>query len=166
MLHLIIFAIGFIGASTWTAPPELALVLAANIEHAARFKDYWWAAKLAQYQVHYLFPLVLCATAGSTFGSSIHYFIGRASTNFSRKFLKRIERVDLARLETSGAMLVFISSMISIPPYTAVCLAAGFVRFPFARYVIPSFLGKCARYSLVAYLGEEIGRLFFRGLLP
>lgn len=164
MLYIIIFAIGFAGASVWAAPPELALILAANIDNLSRFEDHWWATKLAQYQVKYLLPLVLCATAGSTLGSSLHYAVGRVPTRFSGRFLKRIERIDLARFERSGNVLVFVSAAISIPPYTAVCLAAGLVRFPFAHFALASFMGKLARYSLAAYAGEEIGRLFFKGM--
>lgn len=162
MLYLIIFAIGFTGASVWAAPPELALVLAANMENVSKYKNHWWAAKLIQYQTNQLFALVLCATAGSALGSSIHYFLGRATTNLSKKFQEKISRVDLARFKTSGFMLVFVSAAFSLPPFLAVSLAAGFIRFPFVKYVVPSFLGKCARYTLAAYAGEELGRLFFK----
>jgi membrane protein YqaA with SNARE-associated domain len=49
----------------------------------------------------------------------------------------------------SKDLLVFISASVGLPPFFAVSIFAGTLRFPFARFMIAGFLGRLLRFALV-----------------
>lgn len=161
MAYLLMFVVGIIGTSIFITNIELSLLALANLKYVPEFKIFSHTIDLSGYQVRYIFLLVLAATAGSTIGSGFYYLIGKASLRLSEKYRKRIERINLSRLEKYGSMLTFTAAAFSIPPFTPLSLAAGFIKFPVRNYIVFSFLGKCLRYFIVIYAAESIKTFLF-----
>jgi membrane protein YqaA with SNARE-associated domain len=77
-------------------------------------------------------------------------------------------RADLdavqARIERwrSKDLLVFVSASVGLPPFFAVSIFAGTLRFPFVRFMLAGFLGRLLRFGLVVAV-PAIGRRFVGG---
>lgn len=165
MEYLIIFIISIIGASVFLCPPEAALIVVANLENASKFEHYKLISWLIDNHVEGSLPLlVLIAAFGSSIGSSFHYFAGRASASLSERAKKGIEKINLTRLRKSGAGVIAVSAFISLPPYTLVSIASGFIRYPYFVYFAAGFVGKAGRYAVAAFAAESIGRFIFHRL--
>ncbi|MEW5946947.1 MAG: VTT domain-containing protein [bacterium] len=161
MAYLLMFAIGFLGASLFIAQVEVYLLAFTNLDliieklnRGSELKLLSWTIDLGDYSVEYEFLLVLTATLGSLAGSSVYYFAGAKSVGAAGRFKRWVERMDLERFRRSGAGVTLMSAACGIPPFTPTSFAAGMIGVPFGRYVLASLAGKCARYSAVVYSAE------------
>lgn len=103
--------------------------------------------------------IALAATIGSTFGSMVLYGIGRKSgekalAHFHPERIARMER----RMREYGAWAI-IASVMAPPPFPTklVVLAAGVLQIGKGRFTVSVFIGRFARYMLIAYLAAQYG---------
>lgn len=103
--------------------------------------------------------IALAATIGSTFGSLVLYGIGRKG---GEKALARFHPERVARMEQRmreyGAWAI-IASVMAPPPFPTklVVLAAGVLQIGKGRFAVSVFIGRFARYMLIAFLAAQYG---------
>ena len=104
---------------------------------------------------------VAIATLGSIAGASALYFaVRKGEEAFLRNpgTLARLEQVR-QRIEGSGfGALVFASVLPPPTPFKLFLIAAGVVRYPFARFLLAISLGRLLRYTVVGILAAFYGR--------
>jgi membrane protein YqaA with SNARE-associated domain len=109
--------------------------------------------------------LALVGALGQMVAKSGMYLGGRG---ILRLPLGAKRRADLdavqARIEQwrSKDLLVFVSASVGLPPFFAVSIFAGTLRFPFARFMIAGFLGRLLRFALIVSV-PAIGRRIVGG---
>jgi membrane protein YqaA with SNARE-associated domain len=103
--------------------------------------------------------IALAATIGSTFGNLILYGIGfkggeKALTRFNPERVARMEQ----RMRKHGIWAIVVS-VIAPPPFPTklVILAAGVLHIGKVRFTVAVFIGRFARYFLLALLAARYG---------
>jgi membrane protein YqaA with SNARE-associated domain len=97
-------------------------------------------------------PLIaLLAAAGQMVAKSGMYLGGRGVIRLPSEKRKADLEALHARIERwkSRDLLVFVSAGLGLPPFFAVSIIAGTLRFPFARFLVAGFLGRFVRFAVV-----------------
>lgn len=99
-----------------------------------------------------LLPLVtVLAAAGQMVAKSGMYLGGRGVVRLpseKRKADLEALRARVARWR-SRDLLVFVSASVGLPPFFAVSILAGTLRFPFPRFLVAGFVGRALRFGAI-----------------
>lgn len=100
----------------------------------------------------------LVATAGNTLGALTTYAIGIGGSAF---LLDRVLKIDPRRMEQAQGLLNRFGGWVLLFSWVPVigdplCLAAGIFRMRPLLFLIPTLLGKGARYALVAWAAGAV----------
>jgi membrane protein YqaA with SNARE-associated domain len=108
--------------------------------------------------------LALLAALGQMVAKSAMYLGGRGVVRLPRGKRKQDLEAVRARVERwrSKDLLVFVSAGVGLPPFFAISILAGTLRFPFARFLVAGFLGRLLRFSL-ALAVPPLGRWLVGG---
>ena len=98
--------------------------------------------------------LALATTAGMALNDSVSWLIGKSGDVIVKRS-KKIERIEKS-IEKYGAYALFFWSLIPFP-YDLVGLAAGYLEFPYRKFLFATFLGRFIRFIL---LGMGIVKFF------
>ena len=107
------------------------------------------AAALAAPETLPAIPLL--AAAGQMVAKSGMYLGGRGVVRLpseKRKADLEALRARVARWR-SRDLLVLVSAAVGLPPFFAVSILAGTLRFPFARFLLAGFLGRLVRFGVI-----------------
>lgn len=111
-----------------------------------------------------LWVVALVAAVGQMVAKSFMYLGGRGV--FRLPMGKRKEDLEKARAKVerwrSRDLLVFVSAGLGLPPFFAIAILAGTLRFPFVRFLLAGFAGRLVRFSLVLAV-PQIGRWIVGG---
>jgi membrane protein YqaA with SNARE-associated domain len=108
-----------------------------------------------------LFPLIVTTTAGQMVAKSLLYWAGRGVLRLPAG--ARVETI-LASLGCKigrgwrGALLVFVSAVIGVPPFYAMSVACGAMRWSFASFLVFGCLGRLVRFSFVLLVPPGFGK--------
>jgi membrane protein YqaA with SNARE-associated domain len=99
--------------------------------------------------------LVSVVTAGQMTGKAAMYWIARRTprphgSRFQRVLERWRERFQHSPRSALG--LTFISSIIGIPPFYLVAMAAGALNVAFGRFLVVGTLGRLIHFGIVAFL--------------
>jgi membrane protein YqaA with SNARE-associated domain len=99
--------------------------------------------------------LVGVVTAGQMTGKAVMYWIGRRA-NWPRgplvqRTLGRWQE-RLQRSPRSALGVTFVSSIVGIPPFYLVAVAAGSFNVAFSRFLAVGTLGRLMHFGIVAFL--------------
>ena len=95
--------------------------------------------------------LIACALAfGQTIGFTLICYFGDQLRERWERMRKLLDGVDLDRYRRYAPRLIAWTSFVGIPPVNVSCLAAGAVRAPILVLIPLIFLGRFARYWIVA----------------
>jgi membrane protein YqaA with SNARE-associated domain len=108
--------------------------------------------------------LALIGAAGQMVAKSGMYLGGRGVLRLPSEKRKADLEAVRARLEKwkSRDLLVFVSAALGLPPFFAISILAGTLKFPFARFLTAGLLGRLLRFALVMAI-PAIGRRFVNG---
>jgi membrane protein YqaA with SNARE-associated domain len=101
--------------------------------------------------------LVAVVTAGQMTGKSVMYWTARRSPRPPGPRLQAFLDRSRARLQHQPGSLLsvtFISSMVGLPPFYLVTLAAGILHVAFGRFLVVGTLGRLIHFGLVACLPQ------------
>jgi membrane protein YqaA with SNARE-associated domain len=108
-----------------------------------------------------LFPLIVTTTIGQMFAKSLLYWAGRGVLRLPAG--AKVETV-LASLGCNigcgwrAAALVFLSAVIGIPPFYAMSVACGAMRWSFASFLLFGSLGRLVRFSFVLLVPASVAK--------
>jgi membrane protein YqaA with SNARE-associated domain len=108
-----------------------------------------------------LFPLIVTTTVGQMVAKSLLYWAGRGVLRLPGG--ARVENV-LASLGCKigtgwrAAALVFASAVVGIPPFYAMSVACGAMRWSFASFLLFGCLGRLVRFSFVLLVPPGFGK--------
>jgi membrane protein YqaA with SNARE-associated domain len=111
-----------------------------------------------------LWVVALLGALGQMVAKSGMYFGGRGVVRLplgkrSAALEQARERIERWR---SKDLLVFVSAALGLPPFFAISIIAGTLRFPFARFLVAGFGGRLLRFSLLLAI-PPLGRWLVRG---
>jgi len=136
-----LFSLAFMEASFFPIPPDLLLI----------------AFTLANPEMFLWFALI--CTLGSVFGGMFGYLIGYLGEQVVLEKLvakKKIEKVHKL-FEKYESAAIIIAAFTPIP-YKVFTIAAGVFYVDFKKFVLASFIGRGARFFLVALLAKLYGQ--------
>ena len=100
--------------------------------------------------------VALVVALGAAIGEMSGYLIGLLGVKSIEK-MKREEIRQIVEKEKEinryGSIVVFIAALTPIP-FDLIGIASGLMKFDVGRFFLACFLGKLARYALLAYLGS------------
>lgn len=145
-----LMGLSFAEASFFPVPPDvmLAPMALANTRHAWRYAT--------------------LATLASTLGGAAGYLIGMFAFEMIQPWMDKMGYMGKYQMVVDwfgqwGVWVVFIAGFSPIP-YKLFTIAAGVTSMSFAPFLVASFLGRGARFYLVAgfmaWGGEKMDRLF------
>jgi membrane protein YqaA with SNARE-associated domain len=108
--------------------------------------------------------LALLAALGQMVAKSAMYLGGRGVVRLPKGKRKQDLEAVRARVDRwrSKDLLVFVSAGVGLPPFFAISILAGTLRFPFVRFLLAGFLGRLLRFSL-ALAVPPLGRWLVGG---
>jgi membrane protein YqaA with SNARE-associated domain len=108
--------------------------------------------------------LAFLAALGQMVAKSAMYLGGRGVVRLPKGKRKQDLEAVRARVERwrSKDLLVFVSAGAGLPPFFAISILAGTLKFPFARFLAAGFLGRLLRFSL-ALAVPPLGRWLVGG---
>ena len=73
--------------------------------------------------------------------------------------VRHLERASekAARIEQAGWTVILLSAFVGLPPFYVISLAAGMVRVNFAAFLTLGFVGRWARFAILAYTAAAAG---------
>lgn len=101
--------------------------------------------------------LVVVATLSHMVGKSVMYLAGRSLDRLPNSAFTRRVAAARAKLEhrpALGGALVFTSALTGLPPFYAVAVGSGVVRFPFAGFFALGAAGRLLRFGALVFLPE------------
>lgn len=108
--------------------------------------------------------IAVLAAAGQMVAKSGMYLGGRGVVRLpseKRKADLEALRARVARWR-SRDLLVLVSAAVGLPPFFAVSILAGTLRFPFPRFLVAGFVGRVLRFGAVLAV-PALGRRFVSG---
>jgi membrane protein YqaA with SNARE-associated domain len=152
---LIMFVLALISSIAIFIPSEVFFLALANMDRIPPIHVYGgFNLDLSQYSTSFPWLLPIAATLGSNFGTTFYYLIGSGALKITGKLKKKLESFDFDRYARTRDAVVFLSSIISVPPISLTSVASGMIRFNFARFYAITFAGKLIRYCAVLILGR------------
>ena len=107
--------------------------------------------------------LVLAATIGQMAAKCLLYLSGRGilSLKFGKRPMKSMEKLkeQLTRRPAYSTGLLFVSAAAGIPPFYAMSILAGTLRFPFVLFFLAGFTGRLLRFSAFVWAPELVLKL-------
>ncbi|MCM2265464.1 MAG: DedA family protein [Desulfuromonadales bacterium] len=106
---------------------------------------------------------VTVASAGNVLGACTSYLIGIYGSAYLTERVLRMNAADRGRAERFFSRYGCWSLLLSWLPVVGdpLCLVAGMMKVPIARFVLLVLTGKAARYAAVAWATLEGRHLFF-----
>lgn len=133
---LVAFAVGFLFGAIPTGASELLALAAGAVTPR------WLVA-----------PLLVVLTAGHVLGKLLWYWLGtfgeRVTNPRMRDWIAKAHAYAAAH-PTLGPSVMLTSAFASVPPFHLTTIAAGVVRMPVWLFVGSSFVGRLARFVVVA----------------
>ncbi len=114
-------------------------------------------AKVEFFGLGALSPLLvsLVVALGAAIGEMSGYIIGllgvKSIERMKREEIKQIVEKE-KQINRYGSVVVFIAALTPIP-FDLIGIASGLIKFDVKKFFLACFLGKLARYALLAYLG-------------
>ena len=108
-----------------------------------------------------LVALVIVATAGQMVGKSVLYWTSRETTCLpSPPIASALERWRrrLVTHPSNAVTLVLVSSIVGIPPFYLVTMAAGTLRVDFGRFFAAGTVGRLVRFGALALVPHLVRR--------
>lgn len=102
-----------------------------------------------------LYLLAICTAMGMAINDSITWYIGRNTREWTPKS-KKIMKLEES-VHKYGMFALFFWALIPFP-YDIIGFIAGYLRLPYWKFIIPTFLGRFIRFILI---GWGIVKLFF-----
>ncbi len=99
--------------------------------------------------------LVGVVTAGQMTGKAVMYWIARRTNRPHGPVLQRILgrwRERLQRNPRSALVVTLVSSIVGIPPFYLVAMAAGALNVAFSRFLAVGTLGRLIHFTVVAFV--------------
>lgn len=112
---------------------------------------------------HNFWLLIFIGSLGQMAAKIAMYWAARGALNIS---LTRHEatiakwRARFARTEPGLSSFIFVSAFVGLPPFFVTSILAGMFRVPFVRFWIVGFLGRFARFALVAAFPKVMMDIF------
>ena len=100
------------------------------------------------------FLLVVACTVGQMIAKVSLYACARwLPARLPQRAIKRLDKASekFKRMERVGWTLILASAFLGFPPFYVISLLAGAVRMNFVGFVIPGFVGRFARFGVIAY---------------
>ncbi len=142
------FGLGFLFGFVPAGAAE-ALALAAGAAHPAPLR----------------IPILLLLTLGHVIGKSVWYWVGTLGDRVTNPRARRwvIQARELSeRHERLGVGLMAASAFASVPPFQLTIIAAGIVRAPVTATLGVAFVGRLARFGLIAAFPSAMRELMLR----
>ncbi len=99
-----------------------------------------------------LLPIVVSSTTGQMCAKLLLFLAGRGAIRLPLgRYQEKVEKVraSLAQREGGTDVALFLSAFTGLPPFYAVSILAGMLRIRVAHFLVPGFLGRLARFTLV-----------------
>ena len=109
--------------------------------------------------------LILASTIGQMTAKCLLYSSGRGIVRLplkpSPKNVERMERLKerLTRRRAYSTGVLFVSALSGLPPFYALSILAGTLRFPFALFLPAGLLGRLIRFGLFVWAPELMMKL-------
>lgn len=118
-------------------------------------------------------PLGLAAAVGQMVGKTLFYFAGRGGFTLSQRLTRMTQAKRGSRwaawLEKFhhrteqkpwwGLGVLFVSAVVSFPPFTALCFLSGAAGLPLLGFLAVSISGRIIHFLLIAGAPELVGYL-------
>lgn len=103
----------------------------------------------------FLNPLAIAAVAGlaASLGELTGYLVGLGARNLMGG--GRLQRLSEHWMERHGFLTISIAAFIPNPAFDAAGIAAGALRYPVWKFAAACFLGKSAKFLLIAAFGTQ-----------
>ena len=102
----------------------------------------------------YVIPVIAVCTLGQMVAKVGLYAGARwLPERLPAKARARLDRASekTKRLEQAGFTLVLVSSVVGIPPFYLITLAAGAMRLNLTAFIVVGLLGRAVRFGIIAY---------------
>ena len=142
------FGLGFLFGFVPAGAAE-ALALAAGAVNPAPFR----------------IPIVLLLTLGHVLGKAVWYWVGTLGDRVTNPRVHRwvVRARELSeRHERFGVGLMAMSAFASVPPFQLTIVALGVVRAPVLPTLGVAFVGRLARFGLIAAFPTTVRELLLR----
>jgi membrane protein YqaA with SNARE-associated domain len=99
-------------------------------------------------------PIIVLATAGQSLAKYILYLAGRGLVRLPAEWMrKRLERARhaLDNHPKGAESVVLFSAITGVPPIYGTSLAAGALRMPALRFLVPTTIGRFIRFVVVFF---------------
>jgi membrane protein YqaA with SNARE-associated domain len=107
--------------------------------------------------------VVLAMTAGQMTGKSFMYWVGRRATGRHASRANALMERWRGRFQSSprsAQTLVFLSSLVGIPSFYVIAIAAGTLRIAFGRFLAVGTSGRLLHFGVVALAPQLISRFW------
>lgn len=114
---------------------------------------------------HAIWLYVLSAAVGSTLGAMTLAVVARRIGEDAIRRMAGEKRFNklCGWISGHGALSIIASALAPPPfPYTLVVAAAGALKYPLPRIVLTNFIGRAARFTLLAWLAVKFGGAVLR----
>ena len=108
----------------------------------------------------YVIPVVAVCSLGQIVAKVGLYAGARwLPERLPEKARARLDRASekTKRLEQAGFTLVLVSSVVGIPPFYLIALAAGAMRLNLTWFIVVGLVGRVVRFGIVAYGAVAVG---------
>lgn len=116
---------------------------------------------------HMLVSLIVTTTVGQMLAKSLLYWGGRGVVRLPARYQNVLASFGC----TLGAgwkapALVFASAVVGVPPFYAMSIACGALRWSFASFLIFGTLGRLVRFSMVLLVPAGFGKTWLPNVGP
>ena len=106
-------------------------------------------------------PLALAATVGQMIGKVVMYYIAQGALRVPGKWMQgRLTAAEgwLQQRKNVGGLALLASATTGIPPFYAMTVACGILRFRFLHFLAVGFFGRLVRFSLLVLIPQYFKR--------
>lgn len=106
-------------------------------------------------------PLALAATIGQMIGKTVMYFAAQGALRLPGKWMQgRLAAAEgwLRERRSIGGLALISSATTGIPPFYAMTVACGILRFRFSYFLAVGFVGRLVRFSLLVLVPQYLRR--------
>ena len=114
---------------------------------------------------HMLVSLIVTTTAGQMFAKSLLYWTGRGVLRLPMPKEEGLLASISKQLGTGwrGALIIFASAVVGVPPFYAMSIACGALRWSFTSFLLFGFAGRLLRFSAVLLIPPDLCRRWMPG---
>ncbi len=110
-------------------------------------------------------PILLLLTLGHVLGKAVWYWVGTLGDKVTNprvhRWVVRARELSVQH-ERFGVGLMAMSAFASVPPFQLTIVAAGVVRAPLTATLGVAFLGRLARFGLIAAFPSAVSEILLR----